>query len=792
MLRNYLRTSLRHLVRNKQFTVINISGLAVGIAASLIILFYVRHELAYDRFVPEHERIFRIGINVANGQHPMTWLQMPHGEMLAKEHSDVVEAVVRFQVRKDRLFAVGDKQFYGETVAYADPNVFDVFGYPLIHGNPRSVLQSQESIVLSESMAKKYFGDENPVGHIMSLDRTMNFIVSGVMADLPSYTHLKFDCLLNIERLPNVWRRTHDAWTYVKVRPGVRPSVLQERSVQIYKKYLNERVPGSQFIVQPLADIHLGSHLDGEPEINSDMSLVWTLVSIAGLILIMGCMNYVNLATAQAMNRFKEVGVRKVLGADRMNLVRQFLVESFTIVGIATTLGVLLAELAMPSMGQWIGKDFSGNVEGEFPAWMIPAIIFITVSLLSGIYPTVFMACQDPVTVLKGEIRRSARLGFRKILLVVQFAITVILMVGTWVAYRQLEFIRNKPLGFEKDHLINLTVRDVARWRMHTETLRSELLRVPGVVHAAAAAFFISELEVEGSALKPKGASDDDFRIMDFIKCDAHFPSTLGLSLAAGREFSNQRAGDSTGGFMLNETAVRLFNWTPEEAVGKKVAYNNWHTGEIVGVVRDFHFTSVQNEIRPFAFLCWPAIAMRYGTSVHMTLRIADENVQSTLKGIEKKMAELSPEFPVEMAFVNASLDHHFRQDRITGSLFGLFAVLAILIACLGLFGLTAYTIRQRTKEIGIRKVLGASIPRLLLDLSFEYLVLIGFAAAMAIPAAYLWMREWRAQYAYRAPESLWPYALTLVVLAAIATLTMSYQALRAARANPVDSLKYE
>ncbi len=792
MLRNYLLTSLRYLSRNRQYAFINVVGLAIGIATSIVILLYARHELAYDRFHPDHERIYRIGQDYNHGEFRMTWLQMPHGEALAREHADVVEAVVRFQVRTDRLLTAGERQFTGETVGYADPNVFDIFGYELLHGDPRHALRLKESIVLSESLARKYFGKQDPIGQVVRVDRSTDFVVTGVMKNLPSYTHLKFDCLLNIERLPNVWNRTNDAWTYVKLRPGFSPTVLQDRSVQIFKKYLETDAPPSRFIIQPIGDIHLHSQLNGEPEINSDISLVITLLGIAGLVLLMGCMNYVNLATAQALRRFKEVGIRKVLGASRVQLIRQFTAESIVIVGTATLLGVGLAEAAIPSLGQWIGKEFGRQAESGIPVALIPLAVFFVVSLFATAYPTVFLSGQKPVSILKGERSGRSRLGFRKLLLISQFAITLMLMIGTWIALDQLEFVRNKPLGFEREHLVNLTVRDGERWKNRTEALRDELLTVPGVVEASSASFFVSGMGVEGSYLRPANKPEGDNRRLRFIKSDAHFPSTLGLELVAGRMFSNRRAGDTTGSFILNESAARLFLWSAEEAVGKQVTYNDWATGEVIGVVRDFHYSSLQNKIEPFALFCHPAMATRYRSQLQMTLRLGPDDVQETLRRIEKKMSHLSPEFPFEAQFVDQALEGHFRQDRVTGSLFGLFAVLAIVLACLGLFGLTSYSVQQKRKEIGIRKVLGASVRRLLMELSREYLVLIALASAVGLPSAYAWMNQWMSRFAYQAPTTWWPYPVTLVALVLIAWMAMFFQTARAATANPVEALKTE
>jgi putative ABC transport system permease protein len=793
MFRNYLISSLRYFKRNRQYTVINVTGLSIGIAASLMLLYVVRHELAYDRFHPDFDRIYRIAQIMSNGEFKITFTQMPHGQALASEHGDVVETVVRVQVRSDRLLSVGDRQFYGETVAYADPNVFDVFGYRLVQGYSKNALQGKESIVLSQSLAKKYFGSADPIGRAIRLDHQNDFVVTGVMEDLPTTTHLKFDCLVNIGRLPNVWRRTNDTWTYVKAKPGVDPSVIEERSKQIYKKYLSDdAATHTSFPIQPIVDIHLHSHLTGEPEINSDSAIVVTLAMIAALILLMGCVNYVNLATAQAMRRFREVGVRKILGAGRFQLARQFFGESLTVVLISTILAVLLVELSLPMLGSFIGKDLSNVAHAPFGTAVILTGVFTIVGILSGVYPTVFLAGQSPVQVLKGEIQKRSGLGFRKILLLGQFAITIVLIIGTWIAFDQLRYLQNKPLGFDKEHLVNVTVRDVERWRDRTETVRTELMSVPGVVNAAIAQFFVTELNVEGSSLKPATAPDDGYRIISFLKCDPYFMPTLDLNVIAGRTFSYRHASDSTGNIILNESASRLFGWTPEQAIGQRMTYNGWHEGEVVGVTPDFHFTSLQTEIAPLALMCWPARATRYASRLSFTVRIRGGNITGTLDGIRQRLASLSPEFPFEYEFVDQSLARHFVQDRINGALFGVFAVLAIVIACLGLFGLTAFTVQQRTKEIGIRKVLGASLGRLLVSLSSDFFVIVVIATLIGWPVAYLWMQQWLGQFAYRTGID-WPvFPLAFVIVSVIAAATISMHALRAARTNPVDALKYE
>ncbi|NUM80389.1 ABC transporter permease [bacterium] len=793
MFQNYMKIALRNLLKHKTYSAINILGLAVGIAACLLIMLYIRHELSYDRFHPDHEHLYRVTQNQGNGEFISAFTQAPFGEAVAKEFPDAVGAAVRFQTRENRLIGFGEKQLTGLVLGFADPNVFDVFGYELIKGNPKTVLANKESLVLTESAAHIYFGHDDPIGKIINVDHTTDYIVTGVMRDVPGNSHLQFDMLGSFLRQRNEWRVTNDTWTYLLLKPGITPESMAPRFAAIMEKYLSKSAAeNTAFPMQRIADIHLSPDLSGEPQPHNSYTVIYTFGTIALLVLLIACINYMNLATARSSRRLKEVGMRKVLGAQRFQLVRQFLGESFLVTSAALVIGLVLAELFIPWFNNLTGKSVSLFSWQSMDAVITLAGILFFVGLIAGSYPALFLSHFQPAPILKGEIKQRSGLQLRRFLVVLQFTITVVLIVATLVAKDQIAFIQNKNLGFNKDQLINLTVRDMENWRNRTETLRAELVSIPQVNDAALAAFFVSDREIERSSLKPAAASDDDFRVINFLKCDEHLINTLQLEVLAGRAFSYQFAADSAGAFVLNETGAKLFGWTPEQAVGQTMNYNGWHQAQVVGVVKDFHFASLHKEINPLALLCWPARATRYTSRLAMTVRIRTDNLPEVIGRIEKKMNELSPSFPFEFEFVDYALQRHYEDDRRVMNLFGIFSVLAVVIACLGLLGLAAFAAEQRTKEIGVRKVLGASVQAIVALLSKDFLKLVMLGIVIAWPLAYGAMSLWLQDFAYRTELSAWTFILSAAIALAIALLTVSFQAFKAASANPVNALKYE
>lgn len=790
---SYLIIALRNLTKNKVYSVINILGLAVGIGSSLLIVLYIRYETGYDRFHPNSERLYRVVQNQSQGEFLSVFTEAPFGEAIARECPDAVEAAVRFQTKENRLISYGEKQLSGMIVGYADPNVFKVFGYELIQGNPETALINKESLVLTETAAKSYFGDEYPIGKIISVDHAFDYVVTGVMRDVPANSHIAFDMLGSFLRLRNEWRVTNDTWTYLLLKPGIKPESMAPRFAMVAEKYISKSFAQTTvYPMQNIADIHLLPDLSGEPKPHNNYIVIYTFGAIAVLVLLIACINYMNLATARSSRRLKEVGMRKVLGAQRHQLVSQFLGESFLVTLAALLIGLVAAELTLPFFNQFIDKRLSLFTKDSGEIILILGSILFLVGIVSGSYPAFFLSHFQPAPILKGEIRQKTGFQLRRVLVVIQFTITIVLMIATLVVRDQLAFICNKNLGFNKDQLINVTVRDMENWRNRTETLREELLSVPQVADAAMASFFISENEIERSSVKPVTAGENDYRVIHFLKCDGHFIQTLQLELIAGRAFSYQFAADSAGAIVLNEAGAKLFGWTPEQAIGQIMDYNGWHRGHVVGVVKDFHFASLHKAINPLALLCWPARVTRYSSRISMIVRIGPENISATLKQIENKLSGLSPAFPFEFEFVDNALQRHYEADQRIMSLFSIFSSLAVVIACLGLLGLAAFAAEQRTKEIGIRKVLGAEVSEIMTLLSKDFLKLVSFAIVITWPLAYGAMKIWLMDFAYRTDLSIGTFALSGTIALAIALATVSFQAYKAATADPVNALKYE
>ena len=791
MLINYLKIALRNLKRHTGYTVINVTGLAVGMACCLLILLYVQDERSYDLFHEKGDRIYRLEREVSRpgGEGRFSFTSGPPGPALVNEYPEV-EAAVRF-FRLESLVRYQDRQFYGEKIAFVDSSFFHVFTFPLRSGDPRTALATPNSVVLTETMAKKYFGNEDPVGQTVRIDNADEFIVMGVVADVPENSHYTFDALASFSALPPKFPWLNN-WggigirTYLLLSPNVTAAALEAKLPSFIHKHKGETAQEAYYL-RPLKQIHLYSDVF-EIDPQGDIETVYLFSAIALFILILAGINYMNLATARAARRAREVGVRKVVGATRWQLVVQFLGESVLLILLALPLALVLTLIALPALNHLLGRHLALAMLNDGLGVMALGTFCLLIGLLAGIYPAFFLTRFQPTLVLKGT-HHTARSGalLRKILVATQFAASIALLASTSIVYQQLQYAQRKHLGFNKEHVVNIPLRD-KQLLEQADVLQQQLSADPQVVAATVSSSGVDAFS-RSTMVGPEKVEDPsgDGVMTGLLWVDPEFIPTMEITLIAGQNFSRERAPESELDVIINETAVREYGWaSPQEALGKHVGGTGWQS-TVIGVVQDFHNRSLRSDVIPLVM-----INSRLQDDALLAVRIRGGDVPGTLARFEALWQDLVPDWPFEYAFLDEELDQRYKRDRQTGQLFGAFAGLALFIACLGLFGLAAFTAQQRAKELGIRKVLGATVSNIVLLLSkdFTYPVLVAFA--IAGPLSYTLMKGWLDDFAYRI-EISWPIFLVAGLTAlGIAWLTVSYQSIKAALADPVTSLRHE
>jgi putative ABC transport system permease protein len=792
MIINYLKIAFRNLVKHKAFSLINISGLAIGMACCLLIVIFVQDELSYDRFHENADRIYRIASKENRrgviADYPFVFSGIP--PILQNDYSEVLD-YVRFDPRENVLVSSEDKEFYEERLFYTDASVFEMFTFPLVKGNPEIALKDPYSLVLTQRMADKYFSGENPVGQTLTIDNEHDYQITGVLREIPRNSHIKFDFLASIATLEAQDPRYGKLWawncyTYVLLPKDYSYLDLERKFPDFIRRHRGEKAVGAYtFYLQPLTRIHLHSHLGFEIEANSDIRYVTILSAIAFFILLIACINFMNLSTARSAKRAKEVGLRKVLGAERSRLIKQFLGESLTLSLVALPAAVALIELFLPAFNALTGKDLRIEYFGNSVVFLGLIGILLFVGILSGIYPAFFLSAFRPAAVLKNKLRAGAGSTlFRKALVVVQFSISIVLIAGTIIIAKQLDFIRNKKLGFDKDHVVVMPVVRSGTGQ-NFEMFKRRMLQNPNVQSVTGSTSAPSFIPTR-SVFIPEGAEEGERLVLRNVLVDYNFIQTFGMEIKEGRDFSRDFSTDKKEAFIVNEAAVKEFGW--ESAVGKKLIDLEGPKGFVIGVVKNFHFRSKHQKIEPLILSLLPSSGYVYLISV----KINPSNVRETLSFLKSEWKEFSPGWPFEYFFLDDNYDRLYKSEERLRHVFLTFTFLGIFIASLGLFGLAAFTAEQRTKEIGIRKVLGASVPNILILLSKEFARWVLLANIIAWPVAYFAMHRWLQNFAYRTRIGVWVFFLAAFLAFMIAVLTVSYQAVRAALANPAESLRYE
>lgn len=807
MLRNYLKITLRNLRKQMGYTFINVVGLGLGLAVCVLMLLYVQNDLSYDRFHEHADRIYRVGLEGAINGQPLKTVNTsaPMARVLPQEYPEI-EYATRIWDIGPVLFAHGDQQFYEERFYYTDSTVFDVFSYPLLQGDPKTALAKPNSVILTETTARKYFGDENPMGRVLRYEGQEDFTVTGVAADVPTNTHLRWDMLGSIvssERAESPVWISNSFYTYLRLREGSDPADLEAKFPNLVRKYVApqiEQALGQSFedvlasglewgyFLQPLDDIHLHSQgIDGGPGGDGDISYVYILSMIAVFVLLIACINFMNLATARSANRAKEVGLRKMLGSNRRQLINQFLGESVLLALVAMLLALIVTIALLPLFNNMAGRTLALGSD------VVLGLVGLALGagVLAGLYPAFVLSSFRPAAVLKGTLATGVRGGrMRSVLVVTQFAISIALLVGTGVVFDQLRYMQTTNLGFDQDQVVVLRA-ETQDARNQFDTFRQALLQSSDVVEVAGASGIPGRVNND-TVFRPEGAANEQIYDMHVISATPEYLETLGLNLVTGRSFSRDRPADVNSAYVINETAARLLGWTPEDAVGKALtrvaAGDNDEDlpGQVVGVVQDFHFDSMHEAISPLAIYLTP------GYVYYLPIRIRPDNVPATLSFIEERYAAFQPTHPFQYTFLDEDFGRLFAQEEKLSRIYGAFTLFAIFIACLGLFGLASFVTQHRTKEIGVRKVLGASVPQIVVLLSKEFTKLVALAFLLAAPVAYLAMDRWLQDFAYRVDVQWYILALAGVAALLVAWSTVSYQSIRAAMTDPVKALRYE
>jgi len=798
MIKNYFKIAWRNLWKNKLFSFINITGLAVGVTCCVLIFLYVQNELSYDTFNKNADKIYRITSFIHQEKKDEQFA--PTSPVMAEKLRSAfpeVKKIVRFSPVR-RPVAYGDKRFYDTKILYADSTLFDIFTLAFVEGNPKTALHAPYNIVLTEKIAKKYFGKEPALGKMLKLSDTLGLVVTGVMKDIPATSHFTLDCIVSrstmLEMNKNVpgWRENSEenffnceAFSYLLLENKIDIRSFEDKANKFLDKEQADQKKSigmwMNIKMQPLLDIHLKSHLDHEfSSTNSDITYVYIFSATAFLILLIACCNFINLSTARSLNRSKEIGLRKVIGAKRGQLIAQFLGESVLFSLIASLLSLILVVLAIPLFNSFIGTTLSLNLS---VVWIYLAIIS-GVGFLAGLYPAILMSSFAPIRSLKGKISHGvADVFFRKGLVVFQFSIAIILIIGTSLILKQLNFIEDRNIGLNKEQVVAIELKGIGQGK--GDVLIKELARNPKVVNTSINNF--SFKGIPNITLLPEGFATNELTACSVISVDENFLKTMQIGLVEGRNFSKDFPTDVDEAFIVNEAAVKEFRWkTPKEAIGKKVDWAFDKSGKIIGVVKNFNYESMREDIKPLLIHVFP---QWFGT---ITLRLKTDNLPSTISNLESTWKSVAGDTPFKYAFLEDDFDSLYKSEQNMRSVLGAFTFISILVACLGLFGLAAFTIKQRFREIGIRKVLGSSVPNIVQLLSKDFLKLVFISILIASPIAWYAMNKWLQDFAYKVDISWWIFLLAGFMAVLIAFATVSFQAIKAAIANPIKSLRTE
>ena len=805
MFKNYFKIAIRNLLRYKGFAIINISSLTIGIIGCLVIGLFVWDEWQYDKEIPGGENVYRIYEQRKNND-AITYgapVAPAYASFLKRTYPEV-DTATRILMSLDKfLMEIGDKRNYEDKGWFVESSFFAIFPLKFIKGDPATALAEPGTVVITEDLAKKYFKGEDPVNKTIYIDKD-TFAVKGVLAKLPDHFHLNFRYLMSLPsagiQREDMERWTwHQFYTYVKLKPGANVQQLQDKFQAHMKKEIFPTLTQSGFtflpFFQPLKDIHLkSSDFIYDNAVRGNQTYVKALTIIALFVLVIACFNFINLATARSFRRAKEIGIRKVVGAERKQLVFQFIGETILLSVISILLATIATFFIVPLLNQFTDKSISFN---PFTNPFLGLLIVgsgIVIGMLAGIYPALVLSGFQPIKVLKNMklIGSGGGAWLRQALVVTQFTLSVLLIVSTTIVYRQTQFLNNKDLGFSKEQVIYFQTRGDVESKL--ETFKSELKRSPNIV-SLTSGYGLPGDQYAGDGVTI-GSTGEKERSANVFIGDHDYVKTLGLRIVAGRDFSKDMATDVKEAFLINETAVKEWGYgTPEKAIGQPIRWNEWapldtlnpvKKGKIVGVVEDFHYKSLHEKVTPTVIQIYPQVVFK----VAVKLKTAD--IKNTIAYINGIWNKFSPGYPLDYKFMDETYGAMYKAESKLSDLLWIFTVMAIIVGCMGLFGLAAFSAEQRTKELGIRKVLGANAFDIVGLLSKNFLVLVIISSVIAVPIAWWRMNKWLEDFPYRVNISWWIFGIAIIAALAIALLTVSFQAIKAALVNPVKSLRTE
>lgn len=793
MFKNYLKTAFRNFIWYKGYTSINIFGLAIGMAGCVLILFYVQHALSFDNFQKNSERIYKL---VAERKSP-TGISIdavtppPLASALTNDFPEVTNSV-RF-LNTDNplpLISSGAKCFYEKQVFFVDTGIFDVFTILFIIGNAQKALQEPNSVVITENIAAKYFGADNPIGKTLRLNNHLDLQVSGVIQNFPSNSTINADFLVSFSTLYGwVGKDFVENWnnnmcqTYILLDKSTQAETLAKRLPGFINKHVDKSNPLKNIYLQPLSRIHLYSREDYNMSAGGDIRYIYLLTAIAIFILLVACFNYVSLTTTQLMLRSKEIGIRKLLGSTNKQITLKFLGEGLFFTIIALVIALIVVVIALPSIQNIIGRNFSIDYLKHWKMIAIPAALVLLIGSLAGSFPAFHVSSLQPVNAIKAHrITVASKVTFRKVLVVMQFTLTNLLIIGSLVIYNQLAFMQNKNLGFDASQVIVVPIRDESL-RQNQDAVKERLLQFAGVQQVGAAALLPGG-PVGKTRFRVQGVSETG--TMSMLWVDYDFVKALGIKLIAGRDFSKDFTTDASEGFIINEEAVKRLGFkNSADVVGKSFELPGSKKGNIIGVVSNFHLTSFQSKIEPVVLHIWPWLN-------YLLIRTDVKHISNVIDNLKNTWNEFEPAYPFEFNFLNDNFAKFYEKENQLEKISAGFTFIALLIACLGLFSLSAFITERRTKEIGIRKVLGASITGILVTHLKEFFALIVISMIVAFPVGFYVMTNWLQNYAYHVGIGFSTIFLTGLISLTTVIFTVSYHAVKTAMANPVESLRYE
>ena len=809
MLSNYLKIVFRNIKRQKIYSIINISGLSIGLLTCILMLLYVNDELNYDKFHTKGDNIYRIVRDLDYGEYKGKYATSfaPFSSVLLNDYSGIVKKAVRF-FKYDAVIRVGtQKEIQEKQLFFTDPEIFEVFSFVLISGDKNTALSAPFSIVITKNAARKYFGETDPIGKVLTFENKYDFKVTGILDDPEGNSHIKFDCLVSFSSLKSILGRDISVKDYSSVwYPPLYTYLLipDKRKVKDIEENLPDfaaKMYGSwaksfmTFKLQPLHSIHFKSHLEDEMEPNSDMIYVYVVSTIACFVLIIACINFINLSTARSSIRAKEVGVRKVLGAQKKQLVRQFITETIAFVVLSIIIALILAAFILPAFNDFTGKNISLKFLNSIEIGIGFLILIAITGLTTGFYPALFLSSFKPVKVLKtGNFLLNENSLLRKTFIAAQFIITIVIIIGTFIIRDQMAYIESKNLGLNKNNIVVISVKSREVFNNY-ESIRNELEKQSNIINVSLASQLPFLDNLQEYVYRTPQIPNTEFPTMVMLSVEYDFIRTMGMELVDGRDFNKKITSDKMNSYIINESAAKKLGW--ENPVGKEFGRDPLKyqyagiikLGKIIGVVKNFHFSSMHNNIDPVAMFIHPHLTIPYK---YFVVKTGSDNLQNTINNLRNAWLKLAPNRPFEYMLLDDGFERQYVSEQRLGNTFYYFSFFSIFISCLGLFGLISFIVEQRAKEVGIRKVFGASISNVVFLFLKEFIGLVILSNIIAWPLAFFVSKKWLEQFAYKINIDIGNFLTAFVLILIFAVLTVSFQTIKAGLSNPAETLKYE